>query len=157
MADRGAGATVDRWHDVVALGSGAAGLVAAIATADEGAEVGLYEKSDLLGGTSAMSGGIIWMPNNHLQAEAGIDDSRAGGLAYLDSLSLGQIVSDMAATFVDTGPEMLSYLSERTPCSCHLLETFGFIAGRSAAGDRRSGTMVSNSGNRDGADGGTDG
>ena len=110
--------------DVAVLGSGAAGLVAAIAAADEGADVAVFEKSELIGGTSAISGGIIWMPNNHLQTDAGIADSRADALAYLDSLALGQIDSDLAATFVDTGPAMLAYLAERTPCSFHLLAEY---------------------------------
>ncbi len=78
----------------------------------------------LIGGTSAISGGIIWMPNNHLQADAGIVDSREQALAYFQSLALGQIDSDMAATFVDVGPEMLRYLDERTPCSFHLVPTY---------------------------------
>ncbi len=116
--------TFDHEHDVVVLGSGAAGLVAAIMAADEGADVGVYEKADLLGGTSAMSGGIIWMPNNHLQQGTDIDDSRQDGLDYLLSLSLGQIDSDMAATFVDEGPQMLVHLAENTPCSFHLLPTY---------------------------------
>jgi len=110
--------------DVVVLGSGAAGLTAAIAAADHGASVAIYEKSEVLGGTSAMSGGIIWMPNNHLQAEAGIDDSRQMALDYLGALSLGQIDSDMAAMFVDEGPVAVRHLDERTPCSFHLLATY---------------------------------
>ncbi|MFK8024446.1 MAG: FAD-dependent oxidoreductase [Ilumatobacter sp.] len=110
--------------DVAILGSGAAGLVAAIAAADAGATVAIYEKSALIGGTSAISGGIIWMPNNHLQEAAGIADSRQDALAYFESLSLGHIDSDMAATFVDEGPEMLRYLDEHTPCSFHLLATY---------------------------------
>tara|TARA_R110002110_G_scaffold58663_4_gene166797 strand:- start:14866 stop:16551 length:1686 start_codon:yes stop_codon:yes gene_type:complete len=110
--------------DVAVLGSGAAGLVAAIAAADHGASVTVFEKSELIGGTSAISGGIIWIPNNHLQAEAGIADSRHEALAYFESLSLGQIDSDMAATFVDVGPEMLAHLDANTPCSFHLLPTY---------------------------------
>ena len=110
--------------DVVVLGSGAAGLVAAIAAADGGASVALIEKSELIGGTTSMSGGIIWMPVNHLQAAAGITDSREQALAYLDALSLGQIDSDMAATLVDTGPEALRHLTERTPCSFHLIPSY---------------------------------
>ena len=110
--------------DVVVIGSGAAGLVAALVAHDEGAEVMVLEKSALLGGTSAMSGGIVWMPNNHLQAEAGIDDSREAALDYLASLSLGQIDSDMAATFVDEGPEMLRWVAEHTPCSFHLIRDY---------------------------------
>ena len=55
--------------DVVVLGTGAAGLTAALAAADSGASVGIFEKSAFLGGTTAMSGGVIWMPNNHHQQE----------------------------------------------------------------------------------------
>ncbi len=84
----------------------------------------MLEKSDLLGGTSAISGGIIWMPNNHHQQAAGIEDSREDALAYLDSLSLGQIDSDMAATFVDRGPEALRWLEESTPCSFHIVDGY---------------------------------
>ena len=111
-------------HDVIVLGSGASGLVAAIAASDEGASVAVYEKADLIGGTSAMSGGIVWMPNNHLQDAAGIDDSRHKALDYLDSLSLGQIDSDMAAMFVDEGPQAIRFLDEQTPCSFHLLPDY---------------------------------
>ncbi|MEM7094448.1 MAG: FAD-dependent oxidoreductase [Actinomycetota bacterium] len=111
-------------HDVVVLGTGAAGLVAAIAATDHGASVGVYEKADLMGGTTAMSGGIVWMPNNHLQAEHGIEDSRRGALDYLESLSLGQIDSDMAAMFVDEGPTAIRHLDERTPCAFHLLPEY---------------------------------
>lgn len=111
-------------HDVVVLGTGVAGLVAAITAHDNGASVGLYEKSELIGGTTAMSGGIIWMPNNHLQAGAGIDDSREQALAYLDALSLDMIDSDMAAAFVDSGPVALQYVHENTPCDFSLLATY---------------------------------
>ena len=77
--------------DVVVLGSGAAGLTAALAAALTGAEVGLYEKSAVLGGSSAISGGVPWVPLNHHQREAGVTDSREDALAYLDSLSLGRM------------------------------------------------------------------
>lgn len=110
--------------DVVVLGTGAAGMTAAAAAADEGARVGLFEKSDLVGGTTSMSGGIIWMPNNHLQEQAGIEDSRDAALAYLESLSLGQIDSDMAATFVDEGPEAIRWVEENTPCAFHIVDGY---------------------------------
>ena len=58
-------------HDVVVLGTGAAGLVAALAAHDAGATVGLYEKADVVGGTTALSGGIVWVPNNRQAAAAG--------------------------------------------------------------------------------------
>ena len=52
--------------DVIVLGSGAGGLTAALAARHAGRRVSLYEKSDRIGGTSAWSGGMIWIPNNHL-------------------------------------------------------------------------------------------
>tara|TARA_B100001094_G_scaffold194835_1_gene188728 strand:+ start:52669 stop:54282 length:1614 start_codon:yes stop_codon:yes gene_type:complete len=110
--------------DVIILGTGAAGLTAALAAAHENASVRIYEKSELIGGTSAMSGGIIWIPNNHLQEEAGVEDSREEALSYLESLSLGQIDSDMAATFVDVGPRMLKWIEDVTPCSFHLIHNY---------------------------------
>ncbi|HJM96978.1 MAG TPA: FAD-dependent oxidoreductase [Acidimicrobiales bacterium] len=110
--------------DVIVLGTGAAGLTAALAAAHSGASVKIYEKSSLVGGTSAMSGGIIWMPNNHLQEITGTEDSREKALAYLESLSLGQIDSDMAATFVDKGPEMLQWVEKMTPCSFHIIDSY---------------------------------
>ncbi|MGI9622336.1 MAG: FAD-dependent oxidoreductase [Acidimicrobiales bacterium] len=111
-------------HDVVVLGTGAAGLVAAIAAADEGASVGVYERSDVIGGTTAMSGGVIWMPNNHHQEASGVEDSRERALAYLDALSLGHIDSDIAATFVDNGPATIEYLEHNTPCQFRLIEGY---------------------------------
>ncbi len=110
--------------DVAVLGTGAAGLTAALAAADSGATVKVFEKSHLVGGTTAMSGGIIWMPNNHLQESMGIQDSREKALAYLESLSLGQIDSDMAATFVDRGPEMLRWIEQSTACDFHIIENY---------------------------------
>lgn len=101
-------------HDVVILGTGAAGLTAAITAADHGASVGLYEKGEVVGGTTGLSGGIVWVPNNHLMAEAGIADSRGDALAYLSALSNGYIQSDLAAALVDAGPEMIRFIEERT-------------------------------------------
>ena len=110
--------------DVIILGTGAAGLTAALAAAHEGASVRIFEKSELIGGTTAMSGGIIWIPNNHLQEGFGVEDSREKALSYLESLSLGQIDSDMAAAFVDNGPKMLKWIEDVTPCSFHLIHNY---------------------------------
>ena len=101
--------------DVVVLGTGAAGLVAALAAAEQGASVALFEKGDVVGGTTAISGGLCWVPvNPHMRAE-GIADSREDALAYLDSLSLGMIDPSLAAALVDTGPEVVAWLEANTP------------------------------------------
>ena len=105
----------DSSYDVVVLGTGAAGLVAALAAHEQGASVGLFEKGDVVGGTTALSGGIVWIPNNAHAAAAGLADSREDALAYLDSLSLGMIDPDLAATLVDTGPDVVRWLEATTP------------------------------------------
>lgn len=100
--------------DVVVLGTGAAGLVAALAAHDAGARVGVFEKADVIGGTTALSGGVCWMPCNHLAAAAGLHDSRADALTYLRSLSHGMIQDELAEALVDGTSEVLRYLECNT-------------------------------------------
>ncbi len=110
--------------DVAVLGSGASATTAAILASDGGAEVALLERAGVVGGTTALSGGVLWIPNNHHMAEAGISDSREDALDYLQSLSLGVMEQELVATFVDTGPQMLRYMEENTPLSLHVFEGY---------------------------------
>ena len=111
--------------DVVVLGTGAAGLTAAIAAHDHGAgEVLIVEKSGMVGGTSAMSGGMLWIPLNDHQAECGVEDSYADVVDYLDSLAPGMLEPDTLEAFLDTGPEMVRFLEAETPVRLRLYEGF---------------------------------
>src|ERR1700746_1312596 len=76
-------------YDVVVLGTGGAGLTAALRAAAGGGQVGLFEKADTVGGTSAWSGGTVWLPNNRHEVALGFSDSREEVLTYLMSLSHG--------------------------------------------------------------------
>jgi 3-oxosteroid 1-dehydrogenase len=107
--------------DVIVLGTGAAGLVAALAARTSGATVALLEKTDAVGGTTAISGGTCWIPNN---ARAERSDSRDAALAYLDSLSLGFVRPDMAAALVDHGPEVIEWIETVTDLTFTLIEGF---------------------------------
>jgi 3-oxosteroid 1-dehydrogenase len=102
--------------DVVVVGSGAAGLVAAVMAVDGGASVLLLEKSHQLGGTTALSGGAAWIPANDHVGELGATDSESEALAYIRALC-GDDAPDPALIelFVETAPRMLSYLEEHTP------------------------------------------
>lgn len=102
-------------YDVVVLGTGAAGLTAALTAHECGARVALIEKSDLVGGTSAWSGGQVWIPNNRQMAELGKTDSAEAAFTYIMSMSNGLIDPVMIHAFVETGPEMVAFLEQRSP------------------------------------------
>lgn len=111
--------------DVVVLGSGASALAAAVAAHGHGARrVGVFEKADVVGGTSAMSGGMIWIPCNHHMKESGAPDSRDDALRYLDSLSHDRIIPELAEAYVDVGPEMLRWFEDHTPVVFEIVEDF---------------------------------
>ena len=102
-------------YDVVVLGTGAAGLTAAVRAAADGARVGLFERADQVGGTSAWSGGVAWLPNNRHEVEAGFVDSIEDVLTYLMSLSHGLIERPMIEAFARTAPEVVDWLEQHTP------------------------------------------
>jgi succinate dehydrogenase/fumarate reductase flavoprotein subunit len=101
--------------DVVVIGSGAAGLTAAILAHDQGAKVLILERTDKIGGTTAVSGGGIWIPNNHHMAEVDANDSREEALSYCRGLTMGRAEDELIETFIDTAPVMLRYLEDHTP------------------------------------------
>jgi 3-oxosteroid 1-dehydrogenase len=101
-------------YDVVVLGTGAAGFVAAIRAAKAGASVGLFEKADAVGGTTAWSGGMAWVPCNPHQAAIGVEDSREEALTYLRSLSLGLMDDAQVESLVDNGPLAIAWLEAST-------------------------------------------
>ncbi|WP_245688051.1 FAD-dependent oxidoreductase, partial [Rhodococcus phenolicus] len=99
-------------YDVIVLGSGAAGLTAAFTAACEGARVVVLEKNDRVGGTSAWSGGHVWIPNNPYMKDIGVRDSAEEALTYLMSLGRGILDERLARAFVDAGPKMVRCLGE---------------------------------------------
>lgn len=111
----------DRIVDVVVVGSGGAALTAATLAHDGGADVLVIEKAGMLGGTTAVSGGAVWLPNNHKMAEAGIADSREDALAYIRRVAAGTAPDpSLFEVFVDTAPEMIRYLEDHTPLRVHI-------------------------------------
>jgi succinate dehydrogenase/fumarate reductase flavoprotein subunit len=104
----------DQEVDVLAVGSGGSGLTAAILAHDHGPKALVIERSDKVGGTTAVSGGGLWIPMNHLMAENGIEDSREEALTYCKRLTAGRAADDMVETFVDTGHKLARYLEDST-------------------------------------------
>lgn len=95
--------------DVVVVGSGAAGAMAALRAADLGLKVVILEKAHKFGGTSATSGGVMWIPNHQLDGEKG--DSREAALEYLDSIIGVPVNRERLEAYVDEAPKMLRFLA----------------------------------------------
>lgn len=100
--------------DVLVIGSGAAGLATAVTAAHHGLSVIVAEKEPLFGGTTAISGGWLWIPRNPLAVAAGIREDIDGPLAYLRA-ELGAGASDgRIRAFLETGPEMVSFFADQS-------------------------------------------
>ena len=113
-----------QWHvdvDVVVIGSGAAGLTAALAAHAARARVAVVEKADRVGGTSAVSGGVVWIPNNRHMAKVGIADSVDEALTYVGRLADGRSDAALIQRFVETGPEMVDFVESSTPIAFQAL------------------------------------
>lgn len=104
--------------DVLVLGSGGAGLVAALTAAAQGLAVTVLEKTDRLGGTTAMSGAGTWIPASHLATAAGIEDSPEEALAYIRAAApegWAEAEDALWQAFVHAAPEMLRFVEAHSP------------------------------------------
>ncbi len=104
----------DHETDVVAIGSGAGGMTAALTARLLGSEALVVERGEQFGGTTAMSGGAIWVPCNHLMAEAGLDDSPDDAHRYLTAVTRGRTSDGKLRAYLRAAPAMVRWLAERS-------------------------------------------
>ncbi len=101
--------------DVVVVGSGAAGLTAALAAAKAGLQVALLEASPLIGGTTALSEGMIWIPNSAaataLPDAPPTDREADDALTYLAATSSAGFDPERARAYLAAGPQVLEFLA----------------------------------------------
>lgn len=100
--------------DVVVVGSGAGGLSTAITAKKNGLDVVVVEKEPFFGGTTAFSGGVLWIPGNRYCKEAGAKDSREAALTYMRNETGNFFREDAIDAFLDAGPEMLDFFERET-------------------------------------------
>lgn len=121
-------------YDVIVVGTGAGGLLAAVRCHDLGLKVLVIEKSHYVGGTSALSGGGFWVPFNHLMDSG---DDRETAAAYLRAIMGADTTDERVSAFLDNGPAMVRYLEQAgmRPAVFPLLpDYFSEIAGAKLGG-----------------------
>lgn len=101
--------------DFIVVGSGAGSMCAALVLRAAGKSVLILEKTELVGGTTATSGGVMWIPNNRFMKEAGVPDSREQAIAYLDAAvgdraDMPGASRERRVAFVDAAPRMIDFL-----------------------------------------------
>ena len=101
--------------DLLVVGSGAGGLSTAVTAARLGLKVVLVEKEPLLGGTTAWSGGWMWIPRNALAVEAGLLEDISEPLAYLQAELGDRFDETLARTYLEQAPRMVDFFRQQTP------------------------------------------
>jgi 3-oxosteroid 1-dehydrogenase len=102
-------------YDVVVVGSGAAGMVAALTAAHQGLSTVVVEKAPHYGGSTARSGGGVWIPNNEILKRDGVKDTPEAARAYLHAIIGDAVPTEKIDTYLERGPEMLSFVLKNSP------------------------------------------
>ncbi|MDG3015189.1 3-oxosteroid 1-dehydrogenase [Speluncibacter jeojiensis] len=100
----------DQEYDIVVVGSGGAGMTAALTAAHHGLSAVIVEKAAHYGGSTARSGGGVWIPNNEVLERDGVTDTAEAARTYLHSIIGDVVAPEKIDTYLERGPEMLSFV-----------------------------------------------
>lgn len=100
--------------DLLVAGSGASGMTAAVVAASYGLDVVVAEKEAVFGGTTALSGGYLWIPNNPASIEAGIKDTVEAAKTYLRHEAGNRFDEARVDAFLRDGPKMVAFMHDKT-------------------------------------------
>ena len=114
----------DQEVDVLVVGSGGGGMTASIRAHDLGANTLVIEKTEKYGGTTSMSGGVIWVPNTHLMKAKGLQDSEEEGFKYLKHLIGDAVPNERIRAYVQNAPKMVQWVDDNTHLKFESLDIY---------------------------------
>ncbi|MDH6549484.1 3-oxosteroid 1-dehydrogenase [Streptomyces sp. SAI-041] len=138
-------------YDVVVIGSGAAGMTAALTAVKQGLTAVVLEKAPTFGGSAARSGAGIWIPNNPVILAAGVPDTPAKAAAYLAAVVGPDVPAARQRAFLAHGPAMISFVMANSPLRFRWMEGYsdyypelpgGLPGGRSIEPDQLDGKLL---------------
>jgi len=100
--------------DLLVVGTGASGMAAAITAAHHGLKPILIEKTPHFGGSTAVSGGAIWIPDNPIMRAAGMQDDRREARRYIEGETGNRFNAEVVDAFLESGPEAIGFFHENT-------------------------------------------
>ena len=104
----------DAEFDVLVIGTGASGMATAVTAASQGLKVLVVEKGALYGGTTARSGGWLWVPGTHLASEQGIHETPGAAKAYLKDQGGTHYDEARVDAFLANGPKAIEFFTSKT-------------------------------------------
>lgn len=107
-------ATQENEYDVLVVGTGASGMSAAVTAAYEGLKVLVVEKASLYGGTTARSGGWLWIPGTKLAKDQGIREPAGAARTYLQHEATTHFDGARVDAFIENGPKAIEFFTEKT-------------------------------------------